>query len=58
MPERAKIKPVRADPAGTARYASRFPGLRDNFRSFIGLQASSIGIGTYLGEPDDTDDKN
>ena len=40
---------------GTARYVERFPEFRDAafFRSVFGLQVSSLGIGTYLGEADD-----
>src|SRR5215216_4147228 len=48
-----------ATAAGTERFqervATRF--IDDFFRSFAGgLSASSIGIGTYLGECDDADD--
>jgi aryl-alcohol dehydrogenase-like predicted oxidoreductase len=49
-----------ASEAGTARLAARFAGERipDFYRPAAGaLQASSIGIGTYLGEPDDADDR-
>ena len=52
-------KNYRSGPAGTARYRDRFAaGLADDFfRPFAGsLVASSIGIGTYLGECDDADD--
>jgi len=52
-------KPMRATAAGTARFRQRFAdGLaEDFFRPFAGdLAASSIGIGTYLGECDDADD--
>jgi len=44
--------------AATARYADRFPQFRDAafYRSVAGLQVSSLGIGTYLGEPDDATD--
>jgi aryl-alcohol dehydrogenase-like predicted oxidoreductase len=53
-----------ATPEGTARYRDRFPQYRDaeHFRqpkSVPGageLWFSSIGLGTYLGEPDDTAD--
>jgi len=41
-----------ATAAGTSAYAKRFPGLPGNFRSMLGLSVGSIGIGTYLGEPD------
>lgn len=47
----------RATAEGTTAYASRFPNLPGNFRPMIGLAASSIGIGTYLGEPDDETDR-
>jgi aryl-alcohol dehydrogenase-like predicted oxidoreductase len=37
---------------GTRRYACRFPSAAaDHFRQAQGLTLSSIGIGTYLGEP-------
>lgn len=48
----------RATAQASAAYASRFANLPGNFRPMIGLSVSSIGIGTYLGEPDaetDTD---
>jgi aryl-alcohol dehydrogenase-like predicted oxidoreductase len=43
---------------GSARYRDRFPDLQDagHFRDRDGLQLSSIGLGTYLGEPDDEAD--
>jgi aryl-alcohol dehydrogenase-like predicted oxidoreductase len=51
---------------GTARYRDRFPPLRDagHFRrpkhvpGADELWLSSIGLGTYLGEPDDAADRN
>ena len=49
----------RATAAGTERYRQRFGDrfAEDYFRPFGGaLVASSIGIGTYLGECDDADD--
>lgn len=54
-----------ATAAGTARYRDRFPQLRDagHFRRpthvpGVGeLWLSSIGLGTYLGEPDDRADR-
>ncbi|HET9480422.1 MAG TPA: aldo/keto reductase [Candidatus Polarisedimenticolia bacterium] len=48
----------RAGEAGTLRYRDRFRGSLDegHFRHAGGLWLSSIGIGTYLGEPDDKDD--
>ena len=42
---------------GTRAYASRFARLPGNFRPMIGLAVSSIGIGTYLGEPDEETDR-
>jgi len=55
-----------ASPEGTARYCGRFPHLRDagHFRKpdhvpGVGeLWLSSIGLGTYLGEPDEHTDQN
>jgi aryl-alcohol dehydrogenase-like predicted oxidoreductase len=43
---------------GTQRYAARFTGRVDegHFRKRENLQLSSIGIGTYLGEPDQPTD--
>jgi aryl-alcohol dehydrogenase-like predicted oxidoreductase len=40
---------------GTAAYAERFPGFRAAgfFRSEQGLSVSSVGLGTYLGQPDE-----
>ena len=48
-----------ATPEGTARYRDRFPRLREagHFRQGPGdLWLSSIGLGTYLGEPDERTD--
>lgn len=53
-----------ATPEGTARYRDRFPQLRDpghfrrpeNVPGAGQLWLSSIGLGTYLGEPDDAAD--
>jgi aryl-alcohol dehydrogenase-like predicted oxidoreductase len=50
----------RASAAGTERLAARFAAERvpDFYRPAAGgLVASSIGIGTYLGDPDDADDR-
>lgn len=45
--------PGRATPEGTGRFRQRFTGLdAGHFRSAFGLDVSSIGIGTYLGDPD------
>src|SRR4051812_46754314 len=52
-------KDKRATVTGTERYRQRFAERFDPdfFRPFVGqLAASSIGIGTYLGECDDADD--
>ena len=48
----------RATSAGTANYANRFSNLPGNFRPMLGCSVSSIGIGTYLGEPTDADDRS
>lgn len=50
----------RATPEGTRAYASRFASsaAKGHFREAAGgLTASSIGIGTYLGEPDAATDR-
>jgi aryl-alcohol dehydrogenase-like predicted oxidoreductase len=52
-------KDIRATATGTERYHQRFADRfdADFVRPFVGeLAASSIGIGTYLGECDDADD--
>lgn len=51
--------PDYATPQGTARYRERFTGraAHDHFRTREGLQLSSIGIGTYLGNPDEATDQ-
>ena len=48
-----------ATPDGTKKYAARFAGraAEGHFREQQGLWLSSIGIGTYLGEPDERTDK-
>lgn len=47
-----------ATPEGTARYRERFAdrAAKNHFREREGLQLSSIGIGTYLGNPDEATD--
>jgi aryl-alcohol dehydrogenase-like predicted oxidoreductase len=40
-----------ATPDGTARYRDRYPSLPGHFRRAQSLWLSSIGIGTYLGQP-------
>ncbi|MGD0956556.1 MAG: aldo/keto reductase [Candidatus Acidiferrales bacterium] len=55
-----KSMPGRATAQGTLRYAARFQGraAAGHFREVLGgLLFSSIGIGTYLGEPDEATDK-
>src|SRR5580692_1650450 len=44
---------------GTTKYAARFaaPAAAGHFREQHGLWLSSIGIGTYLGDPDERTDK-
>ncbi len=48
-----------ATPEGTKKYAERFAGraAAGHFREQHGLWLSSLGIGTYLGEPDARTDK-
>lgn len=49
--------PGHATPEGTARFAKRLRKLPpEHFRQVQGLTASSIGLGTYLGDPDDATD--
>ena len=47
-----------ATPEGTAHYRERFAGraAAGHFRLREGLYLSSIGIGTYLGNPDEATD--
>ena len=48
----------RATPDGTARFRHRFAHLDEGFFSrALGLEVSSIGLGTYLGEPDGETDR-
>src|SRR5213082_1428616 len=48
----------RATPEGTHRYATSFHdrAADGHFREVHGLTLSSIGIGTYLGQPDERTD--
>ena len=48
-----------ATPDGTKKYAARFAGRAadGHFREQQGLWLSSLGIGTYLGEPDERTDQ-
>ena len=45
---------------GTKTYADKFKGraASGHFREANGLMLSSIGIGTYLGQPDEKTDEN
>lgn len=47
----------RATSEATAAFAARFTSLPGNFRPMFGLAASSLGIGTYLGEMDPETDE-
>ena len=47
-----------ASPPGTEKYSARFHHVaQDHFREAQGLQLSSIGIGTYLGNADEETDQ-
>jgi aryl-alcohol dehydrogenase-like predicted oxidoreductase len=47
-----------ATPNGTFNFAKRQQSVAKNhFKKFIGLTLSSVGVGTYLGNPDDSTDK-
>ncbi len=47
----------RATSAGTEGYGARFKELPGHFRPALDWRASSIGLGTYLGEADDETDR-
>ena len=51
--------PGHASPASTARGAARFPALAAAgfYRQAAGLTVSSLGMGTYLGAPDEPTDR-
>jgi len=53
------MQPGYATPAGTRKYAARFEGsvARGHFRQEQSLWMSSLGLGTYLGEPDASTDE-
>lgn len=42
---------------GTARYAARSASFREFYRTAQGLTVSSLGLGTYLGPPNDETDR-
>src|SRR5277367_2963701 len=44
---------------GTSRYAAKFPGAaKGHFRNAHRLNMSSLGMGTYLGQPDPKTDES
>ena len=59
MSSQNSLTPGFATPEGTRRFAERFAQIAvpSHFRERNGLTISSIGIGTYLGEPDSAADK-
>lgn len=60
IPTNSARIPGRATPQGTSRYAARFQGriAAGHFRQAAGgAFFSSLGIGTYLGEPDEPTDR-
>lgn len=45
-----------ATPEGTSKFARDSSALDANYKKFLGLLLSNVGVGTYLGEPDDHTD--
>jgi aryl-alcohol dehydrogenase-like predicted oxidoreductase len=45
-----------ATQSGTKKFAEKFGKLDDNYKTFHNLLLSNVGIGTYLGNPDDQTD--
>jgi aryl-alcohol dehydrogenase-like predicted oxidoreductase len=45
-----------ATPQGTKNFAQKLGNVSDNYRTFQDLTLSNVGIGTYLGNPDDQTD--
>ncbi|MEM2786049.1 MAG: aldo/keto reductase [Candidatus Nitrosotenuis sp.] len=45
-----------ATPQGTKNFAQKFGSISDNYRTFQNLVLSNVGIGTYLGNPDEQTD--
>lgn len=45
-----------ATPSGTKKFAEKFGKIQDNYKTMQGLTLSNVGIGTYLGNPDDQTD--
>ena len=60
MSSSSPLKPGHATAEGTRSFAARFEGRAapGYFRDRRGLMMSSIGMGTYLGEPDAPTDRN
>lgn len=60
MPAENSLTPGFATLEGTRRFAARFEDLAaaGHFRERQGLMVSSVGIGTYLGEPDPATDRD
>jgi len=57
-PDTPRPLPGRATPDGTARFRERFAHLDAGFFGrALGLEMSSLGLGTYLGEPDAETDR-
>ncbi len=52
------MPPSFATAEGTKQYATRFPDFvkAGHYRDFMGLVVSSLGLGTYLGNQNETDD--
>lgn len=46
-----------ATPQGTKNFAQKFGSVSDNYRTFQELSLSNVGIGTYLGNPDEQTDQ-
>src|SRR5690348_13480735 len=48
-----------ATPDATTRYAAKFPDFQKAqfYRTFNGLSIPSLGLGTYLGNPNEADDQ-
>lgn len=46
-----------ATPSGTKKFAEKHGKVPDNYKTVDGLSLSNVGIGTYLGNPDDQTDQ-
>ncbi len=59
MPTSSSRIKGQATPEGTARYRDRHADVpKDHYRNFQNLLLSDLGIGTYLGMPDETTDQS